>query len=101
MPKQMLPLLPPTRYEDEINRRTVAENEFVTLKKVRANYRAASNGSLQSSKHPLVPKSSHSPKAFVTGSSRDCIVEIRVICKQEFKTLDLNLLSSRMLILPT
>lgn len=29
-------LFNPYRYEDEINKRTAAENEFVTLKKVRA-----------------------------------------------------------------
>lgn len=45
LPKQKLPALS-FRYEDEINRRTIAENEFVTLKKVRANSMALWDGSL-------------------------------------------------------
>lgn len=49
LPKQKLPVPSSFRYEDEINRRTIAENEFVTLKKVRTNPRALWDGSLQSS----------------------------------------------------
>lgn len=46
LPKQKLPVPFSFRYEDEINRRTIAENEFVTLKKVRANSKALWDGSL-------------------------------------------------------
>lgn len=45
----MLLLAPSCRYEDEINRRTVAENEFVTLKKVRADSSLTPQRYLQSS----------------------------------------------------
>lgn len=40
------PLLSSCRYEDEINKRTAAENEFVVLKKVSQRQRPAESGGM-------------------------------------------------------
>lgn len=92
-------LLPPSiRYEDEINRRTVAENEFVTLKKVRENCRTPSDDGRALITYSFTNPSIHILNAFLCLLPWPVIAEIStsLTCEQEFKTYYLILSSSRM-----
>lgn len=73
------------RYEDEINRRTIAENEFVTLKKVRAHCGSSAHDSLQTSIHSPSTNPSVLLDALMTSSllfySRDTHIPMKKTLK--------------------